>query len=267
MSLCIINDKKHQIRLANTPFVNIWLERYNNIEFKCVKKFAKEKASNICKLLEKHQRIFHKFGLNFSKVNTKSVWNRHLLREIHCKIVQLQKKYKKSTGLLNKNTQGDWFMLHELLHEFEDQLYKGRIEFIVGNHGLRHVSDLLEENFSDLLEENWSWEPILTQQQFMESSSFDRWHLNVPLAELGRYPYECFCHSPETWNEEGSMLGQISPLIEGQLSKTYPRPDKGYHSWCKKLNILPLGNNFPLANFSIEFPQDLANAETIRILK
>lgn len=259
MSICILNDKKYQIKLANTPFVRAWLERYNGVEFRCVEKFKKDKASNICTLLEKHKSIFHKFDLDFSEVNTTSVLNKHVLRQVHCKIVQLQKKYKKSTDLLNKNTNGDWNMLHELIHKVEKQLCRDQIQFSVGLSSLKHDPDLQVKN--------WSWKQTLTQQEFMESSSFDRWHLSVPLAELGRHPYECFCYSPETWNDEGSTFGQISHLITAQLSKTYPRPDKGYYSWCKKQNIFPMGDNFPLADFNKEFIQDLINAETIRILK
>lgn len=259
MSICLINGKEYPIQLANTPFVKKWLEIYNDVEFKCVKKFDKSNALDLCKLLSKHNKTFTKFNLDLPHLNEKTVWNKDLISKIHCQIVGLQKKYKKSTNILNLNTNNDWNLIHEILHNFEDQLFKSQIKFSVGDYDLGHNPDQQEEN--------WSWIPILTAQEFFDSSSFDQWHLNVPPAELGRHPYECFCHSPNTWNEEGSMLGQISLMVQAQLSKTFPLPNKGYYEWCKKLNILPVGNNFPLANFNEENVLSIIDAEKIKIIK
>lgn len=259
MPICVINSKEFQITLADTPFVSKWLEIYNNVDFRCVKPFNKKNALDICTILAKHQKIFQKFGLECSEVNENTIWNKELVSKTHCQIVQIQKKYKKSTDLLNLNTNNDWNLLHEILHKFEKQVFADQIEFSVGNSSLHHDPALLEEN--------WSWKPILTPQEFMDSSSFDQWHLNVPTAELGRHPYECFCHSPYTWDQEGTMLGQISPFITAHLSERHPSPDKGYHNWCKGLGILPVGNNFPFASFKKDPPIELVDAETIRIVK
>jgi hypothetical protein len=259
MSVCIIDDKEYPITLADTPFVQKWLEIYDNVEFYCIKKFNKDNALELCRLLSKHQKKIFKFGLDFSEINEKTVWNKSLISKIHCQIVAVQKKYKKSTKMLNLNTNNDWNLIHEVLHNFEHQLLRDQIDYSVGNSELMHNPDLQQENFS--------WEPLLTPQQFYDSSSFDLWHLNVPTAELGRHPHECFCYSPDTWDNEGTMMGQISPRIKAQLSKTYPCPDKGYYEWCKKLGILPVGNSFPLANFEKENIIELIDANTIKIIK
>jgi len=259
MPICIVNGKEYQITLADTPFVNKWLEIYNDVEFKCVKKIDKDNALDICRIVSRHQKIFQKFGLDFSGINEKTVWDKDIVSRTHCEIVKIQKKYKKSTNALNLNTNNDWNLLHEILHDFESQLFRDRIEFSVGDSSLNHDPDLQDEN--------WSWKAILTTQEFMDSSSFDQWHLNVPIAELGRHPYECFCYSPDTWDQEGTMLGQISPFIKAQINERHPSPDKGYHDWCEKLNIPPVGNNFPLANFNGNPFVELVDAEKIRIIK
>jgi hypothetical protein len=259
MPVCIINSNEHQITLADTPFVSKWLDIYNNVDFKCVKKINKKNALDICTILSKYQKVFQKFGLDFSEVNENTIWNKELVSKTHCQIVQIQKKYKKSTDVLNLNTNNEWDLLHELLHEFENQLFEDQIEFSVVDLSLKHNAELQEKN--------WSWKAILTPQEFMDSSSFDQWHLNVPTAELGRHPYECFYYSPDTWDQEGTMLGQISPFIKAQINERHPSPDKGYHDWCKKINILPVGNNFPFARFKGDPPIELIDAEKIRIVK
>jgi len=259
MAICIVDGKKYKITLADTPFVKKWLEIYNDVDFKCVKKINKSNAVGICEIVSRHQKVFKKFDLDFSEINEKSVWDKDLISKTHCKIVQIQKKYKKSTDILNLNTNNDWNLLHEILHEFENQLFADQLEFSVGDSSLKHDPDL-QEKF-------WSWDEILTPQEFMDSSSFDKWNLNVPTAELGRHPYECFCYSPSTWDQEGTMLGQISPFIKAQINQRQPSPDKGYYDWCEKLKILPVGNNFPLANFDENTPIELLYAEKIRIIK
>jgi len=257
MAVCFINNKEYEIKLANTPLVKKWLEIYNNITFKLHKSFDKTTVEDLYNLLSKHHKFFSKMTFNFSSYDKESLWNKQTLSKIHLQIVKFQKNYKKSTDLLNRNTNNDWDLLHDLLHKLEIQIREKEAEFSVGDSDLTHDSQGLTKN--------WSWDPRLTPQEFMDSASFDRWHLNIPTAELGRHPYECYCYSPDTWKEEGSMLGQIPIRITVKLAKTYPTPDQGYYEWCNTLSILPLGNNFPLANFNENFIPDILNAEDIRI--
>jgi hypothetical protein len=253
MSICFLNDKPYAINLAPTPMVKKWIESYAGKTFQIKKQIDASVCNRLKKILQKHDTLFKKFNLYF---DNNSLWQIETLANIHVQIVELQKLHKKSTDLLNKNTDGDWDLLHDLIHKQESLVKNRCMEFGLDNSEVIHNSGSQTEN--------WSWESRLTQQQYHESASFERWHINLPTSELGRHPYECFTYSPNTWQREGSLLGQISRRLEVQLEYKQGRPDAGYEEWCKAQDLPIIGNNFPLAKF-VDDPTHILQAKTLRI--
>jgi len=253
MTTCFLDNNPYAIELARTPMTKNWLEIYAGKTFQINTRIDSSVCENLQKILQKHNSLFKKFNLTFDH---ESLWQLDTLANIHVQIVELQKQHKKSTDLLNRNTNGDWDLLHDLIHTQEAIVKKRCMEFGIGKSEIVHDSKSLTEN--------WSWEPRLTAQQYHESASFERWHINIPTAELGRHPYECFLFSPDTWQREGSMLGQIATRLEIQLNHTNELPDAGYEEWCKAQDIPIIGNNFPLAKF-VDYPVDILQAKTLRI--
>ena len=242
MPTCFIDNQPYKIKLADTPFVKNWLKVYDNKNFPVKKSIDKEAHNKIKTLAVKHQNFFQKMGLvELARANSVDLWQRKNLSKIHLEIVIFQKNYKGSTDFMNKNTDGEWNNIHDYLHEQEKVIEKEKTIFGTGSVDLDHDSYTQSKN--------WSWEPILTVAEFHASASFDKWHFTVPLSELGRHPYECFKHSPDTWKQEGSLIGQISSKVEANLSYTYSNPDRGYEDWCGENNIPVIGDTFPLASF------------------
>ena len=259
MPTCFIDNQPYKIKLADTPFVKNWLRVYDNKNFPVKKSIDKGAHNKIKTLALKHQNFFQKMGLvELARANSVDLWQRKNLSKIHLEIVIFQKNYKGSTDLMNKNTDGEWNNIHDYLHEQEKVIEKEKTIFGTGSVDLDHDSYTQSKN--------WSWEPILTVAEFHASASFDRWHFNVPLSELGRYPYECFKHSPDTWKQEGSLIGQISSKIKAQLSNTYNNPDKGYEDWCSQNKIPVIGDVFQLASFiDANDTKNIIEAKNIRI--
>ena len=247
MSLCIIDNKKHfQIQLADTPFVGKWLEKYQGKKFKTSVRFpGSPDHKKLYEILKKNESLFNKFKLyDLCVSSANELYKRSRLSQIHLAIVIFQKEFRKSTNLMNQNTNGEWDEIHELLHNLENHIRTGNKEFVCGDDGLQHDSNSHAQN--------WSWDPILSHDEYHQSASFDIWHINVPTNELGRHPYECFLHSPDTWEQEGSMLGQIHNRLKAGLARIFPQPDKNYAEWCGIQGLPVVGNNFPLANFKNE---------------
>lgn len=255
MTTCFLNNKPYSIELSHTPIVKNWLGIHAGKTFQINKTIDLSISETLEKILQKHDSLFKKFNLDF---DYESLWQLETLANIHVQIVELQKQHRKSTDLLNRNTNGDWDILHDLIHTQETIVKKRCMEFALDK------SEIVHDSKSQSFTENWSWEPRLTAQQYHESASFERWHINLPTAELGRHPYECFQYSPDTWQREGSMLGQIATRLTIQLNHTNEQPDAGYQEWCKAQDIPMIGNNFPLAKF-VEYPVDLLQAKTLRI--
>ena len=253
MPSCILNDKKYELDIADTPMARIWLSNYSGVTFSLKTEVDKKLFNDLDNILTRHNDLFKKFGLQFKK----DFLSLAELSATHVQIVEMQKTHKKSTDILNKSTNGDWDIFHDLLHQAESHLRSEVYTYSTSQHDKVH-------NAQDLTDK-WTWEPRLTTDEFHASASFDRWHINVPTAELGRHPYECFIFSPDTWHREGSMLGQISTRIELQMNQTCKRPDKGYEQWCDDNHIPPAGNNFPLANFKDDFANDLLHSTEITI--
>jgi len=257
MAICYIDKTKHKIELAETPMVENWLKVYSGKSFKINKEFDFTTCRKIEEILKTNHNLFKKFKLDFNYLSLHDLCRIETLSRIHVQIVELQKTHKKGTDLLNKNTDGLWDLLHDLLHAQESRIRNGNIEFNQTKNDVTHDSKALTEN--------WSWESKLSGQQYHTSASFDRWHINIPTAELGRHPYECFLYSPDTWQREGSILGQIAVRIQVQLTRTHGQPERGYHEWCSQQNIPVIGNNFPLANFLDDFTSDILGASEITI--
>tara|TARA_B100001094_G_C18084347_1_gene746940 strand:- start:434 stop:1222 length:789 start_codon:yes stop_codon:yes gene_type:complete len=259
MSVCIINEKEYKIEIAKTPFATQWLRLFNNKSLPVKVGYNTDAYEKLSKVLTSHKNFFKKIKLQaLSNIKENDLWDRKKLQELHLEIVMLQKNYKKSTNLANINTNDDWDYMHDYLHELEQSIRNNMAVFGYGEKLLRHDSKALTEN--------WSWEPLMSIDDFYKSSDFDRFHINVPFKELGRHPYESFIFSPDTYRQEGSMLGQIGNNIEVQLVKTFPRPEKGYEEWCKQNNLPCVGTHFPLANFVNEKDvQEIIYTDSIKI--
>lgn len=257
MPICIIDKIEHKIELAKTPMVENWLKVYSGKAFKISKKFNFTTCEKLNEILKINNSLFKKLKLDFDYQSLQDLCNIKTLSKIHVQMVELQKTYKNSTDFLNKNTKGQWDLIHELLHIQEQRIRVDKIEFSQSKKKISHDSDGLTKN--------WSWEPKLTKEQFHKSASFDEWHINIPFAELGRHPYECFLYSPNTWQREGTMVGQIGVRLQVQLRRACQQPELGYHEWCSQQKIPTVGTHFPLANFLNEFPYDILNASEITI--
>ena len=160
--------------------------------------------------------------------------------------------------MANINTNNDWDYIHDYIHELEQSIRSNTAVFGHGEKLLNHDSEALAEN--------WAWDPLMSMDDFYKSSDFDRFHINVPFTELGRHPYESFIFSPDTYKQEGSMLGRIGNSIEVQLVKTHPRPEKGYEEWCQQNGLPCVGTHFPLANFVNEKDaQQIIYTDSIKI--
>lgn len=242
MSTCVINNKEYEIEIAKTPFTAQWLKHYNNKVFDVKLVYDTDNHKKLGAVIDRHRDLFKKLQLKtLSKVEDIDLWDQETLNAIHLEIVLFQKNHKKGTDLANRNTNNDWDFIHDYLHALERDIRLKTATFGHGDKSLRHDSKTLTTN--------WSWEPLLDTKEFYESSSFDRYHFNVPFTELGRHPNEAFLYSPNTYKEEGSMIGQVGQNVEVQLRKTFPTPDKGYEEWCQRNNLPPVGTHFPLANF------------------
>lgn len=257
MSICYIDNTKHRIELAETPMVENWLKVYSGKSFKISKKFNLTTCEKLNQILKNKNSLFKKFQLDFDYQSLEDLCNLEILSKIHLQIVKIQKTHKNSTKFLNTNTNGEWDLIHELLHIQEKRIRTDKIEFSQSANKMCHDPDALTNN--------WSWRPKLTEQQFYKSSSFEEWHINIPFAELGRNPYECFLYSPNTWQCEGTMLGQIGVRLQVQLRRAYKQPELGYHEWCLQQKIPAVGTHFPFANFLDEFPYNILNASEITI--
>lgn len=257
MPICYIDKKKYRIEIAETPMVENWLKVYSGKSFKINKNFDLTTCRKINQILKDNYNLFKKFKLDLEYQSLYDLCKSETLARIHVQIVELQKTHKKSTDLLNKNTNGQWDLLHDLLHSQESRIKFDKIEFNQTTNTIDHDSNALTDN--------WSWEPKLTEQQYHTSASFDGWHINIPPTELGRHPYECFLNSPNTWQREGTMLGQIGVRLQVQLRRTYQQPERGYNEWCSQQKIPVVGNNFPLANFLDDFTSDMLGASEITI--
>lgn len=259
MSICIINDKEYEIEIAKTPFAQKWLKLFNNKTLPTKASYNTDAFDKLVKVINRHKNFFKKIKLdNLSGIQPDELWDRKKLQNLHLEIVLFQQKHKTGTDLANINTNNDWDYIHDYIHELEEAIRSNTAIFGLGEKSLLHDSKTLTEN--------WSWEPLMEMQDFYKSSSFDRYHINVPFTELGRHPYECFLYSPDTYNQEGSMIGQIGQNIECQLINTYPSPDKGYDKWCQQNNLPTVGTHFPLANFTHEKDaQQIIDADSIRI--
>ena len=242
MATCIINNKEYEIELANTPFTAQWLEHNNNKVLPVKVGYDTDTHTELSTLLNKHRNFFKKLKLTtLSEVQDDDLWNQQTLNDIHLEIVSFQKNHKTGTDLANRNTNYEWDYIHDYLHALETDIRHNTATFGHGEKSLGHDSKTLTQN--------WSWDPLMTANEFYESSSFDRYHFNVPFTELGRHPYEAFIYSPNTYHQEGSMIGQVGQNVEVQLVKTYPSPEKGYQEWCDQNELPPAGTHFPLANF------------------
>lgn len=259
MSVCIINQKEYEIEIAKTPFATKWLELFNNKLLPVKARYNTDAYKKLSQILPLHKNFFKKIKLQaLSTISENDLWDRKKLQQLHLEIVMFQKNYKKSTNIANINTNNDWDYIHEYIHKLEQSIRTNTAVFGYGDNLLTHDSKGLTEN--------WSWEPLMTIDDFYKSSNFDRFHINVPFTELGRHPYECFIYSPNTYKQEGSMIGQIGNNVEVQLVKTFPRPEKGYEEWCKQNNLPCVGKHFPLANFVNEKDaQEIIYADSIKI--
>ena len=257
MPTCFIDKTEHKIELAETPMVENWLKVYSGKSFKISKKFDFGTCKKLYKILKNNGSLVKKFKLDFDYQSLLDLCNLETLSNIHLQVVQLQKKYKNVTNLLNKNTNGEWNLIHDLIHIQEKRIRSDKIEFSQSTSKTDHDPDSLTKN--------WCWEERLTQHEFHKSASFDEWHINIPFAELGRHPYECFLYSPNTWRYEGTMSGQLGVRLEVQLRRAYKQPEVGYHEWCTQQKIPAVGYHFPLANFSGKFPYEILNASEITI--
>ena len=259
MSICYIDQKKFNIEIVDSPMVSNWLKIYNGVTFKLSKPFDKKIVDQDDIILSEYQNFFKKLQINLEYEDKTDLYSLKVLSKIHVEIVNFQKKFQKGTNFINENTNENWDLLHDLLHNLESQIKTGVIEFRTNDAKVTHDHAGLTEN--------WSWEPKLSKDEFHASASFSRSHINIPTAELGRLPYECFLYSPDTWLNEGSIHGQIGNSLHLQMNKTSPRPDKGYEEWCQTQKIPVIGNNFPLANFTDNFAIQLVEAKEIIIEK
>jgi len=259
MATCLIDGKEFQIQLAQTPMVRNWLDVYNEKIFSINQGFDLSYCDSIIKILEKNKNLFNTFKLFLDKLEIVDLWDLQTISNLHLQIVNIQRHHTGITDFLNKRSNNDWDLIHELVHKQESQITNGTAEFSSTPTDKIHNSKALAHS--------WSWKELVTQQQFHDSASFERWHINFPTAELGRFPYECFRFSPDSWQQEGSMFGQLAVTLNIQLCKTHPRPHNGYEAWCEKQNLPPVGDNFPLANFIGEAPRELIYAKQLSIAK
>ena len=259
MSVCIINGKEYRIEIAKTPFATEWLRLFNNKSLPVKARYDTNAYEKLYKVLNLHKDFFKKIKLqSLSNVSENDLWDRKKLQELHLEIVTFQKNYKKSTEMANINTNNDWDYIHDYIHELEQSIRSNTAVFGYGEKLLNHDSEALAEN--------WAWDPLMSIDDFYKSSDFDRFHINVPFTELGRHPYESFIFSPDTYKQEGSMLGRIGNSIEVQLVKTHPRPEKGYEEWCQQNGLPCIGTHFPLANFVNEKDaQQIIYTDSIKI--
>ena len=260
MPVCVINEKEFEIEIADTPFVKKWLKFFNNTVLPVKKPYNKIPHTRLWKTIESNKNFFQKMQLEkLTNIKETDLWSNAKLQEIHLEIVSWQKKYKKSTDFANANTDNAWDFLHDYIHDMEECIRYTTAVFGVGDAQLNHDSKTLTKN--------WTWQSKISADDFKDSSSFDRYHINVPFAELGRHPYESYLYSPDTYKEEGSITGQVSNDVTVQLIKTFPRPDQGYEQWCNHNAIPFIGTHFPLANFKkISEAQQLIDATEIKII-
>ena len=75
------------------------------------------------KVLNLHKDFFKKIKLqSLSNVSENDLWDRKKLQELHLEIVTFQKKYKKSTEMVNINTNNNWDYIHDYIHELEQSI-------------------------------------------------------------------------------------------------------------------------------------------------
>lgn len=242
MSFCVINDRRFEIDIVSSPISGAWLDLHGNKKLRLMKKFQHEDLDRLYEILADHLLFWKKLKLDDLVIKDKSqLLRKKVLANIHNKIVKMQRVYKNSTDLFNANTGGDWNLLHDKLHELEGWIDDIKIKF---------NADISTGSHDALTNKKyWEWSDRITLNDWACSTTFLQSHLELVTTELGRVPWECFRHCPDNWEEEGSLSGNLVPVVDMSLNRIKRSAPAEFVEWSKKNNLPIIGNRIPLANF------------------
>lgn len=244
LATCKINQHSFEIELVSSKIADSWIDLYQGVSMSCSSAVDLADRDAAWSILERHRDLWPKIGMDcLAKADPVKLLDQSYLGDMHKQMVIMQKNYKMSTSLLDSKTKGDWSRLHEHLHSIENTLVVSCWIFD-GSGTARHTHD-----YERRMNNKWNWEPQFTAEEWRDSTTFSHSHLEIVFTELGRYPWECFIMSPDNWEQEGSLAGNLLPTIKvkpRRLTKSIP---VNYSEWCKKNQIPVVGERIPLANF------------------
>lgn len=258
MAICIINEKRFEIDLVNSPMINRWMDLYGGIFISCRSPMDLSDRDAVWMILNRHQKLWNKFNLDQLIVsNPIELMNQSKLADIHEQVVQYQRKYKSITKILEGATKGDWTRLHECLHDFEKTLLDSRWVFDRANDA-EHGHDLSRTA------DGWDWTPQFTPLEWHQSTSFSQHHLEIANTELGRTPLECFRMCSDRWSREGSLVGNLVPTIFVRARRYSNSIPINYAEWCSQNQLPVIGPRIPLADFkSNDFLSEIVKTNSI----
>ena len=240
-----IHLAEHELEatIIDTPFTKKWLERFQHQELPLISNFDFSTRDKLFAILTEYESLWSKFGL-FELIvkDPTELLDQSRLADIHTAIVQIQKKYSKGPGItpiLNKRTNNEWDIAHDLLHKLE--------EIIISDNANFNKTQPISDHDSEVNSKHWQWESQFTADEWCESTGFGTTNLELILTELGRHPWECYRYSPDRWEQEGSLLGNLLPAIQLNIRNTNQSSTKEYEQWCKENSLPVIGSRVPFA--------------------
>ena len=229
--------------IIDTPITKKWLERFQHQELPLISNFDFSTRDKLFAILTEYESLWSKFGLSELIVKDPTeLLDQSRLADIHTAIVQIQKKYSKGPGItpiLNKRTNNEWDIAHDLLHKLEEIIISGNAKF--------NKTQPTSDHDTEANSKHWQWESQFTADEWYDSTSFGTTNLELRLTELGRHPWECYLYSPDRWEQEGSLLGNLLPAIQLNIRNTKQSPTKEYEQWCKENSLPVIGSRVPFA--------------------